>query len=49
MSDEATIVVPGINKLDYSLKQYLTFAEAMCDKAEYLSTLNKEGAINECS
>ena len=44
MSDEATIAVKGITKLDYSLKQYLTFTEAMCKKAE---ELNKLGMVNK--
>lgn len=36
MSDESTLSIPNIGKLDYSLKQYLMYAETLKEKAEGL-------------
>ena len=39
MADESTMAVSGIGKLDYTLKQYLHYADAICSKAQELNTL----------
>ncbi len=45
MCDEATIAVPCIHKLDYTLKQYMSFTEAMSNKADELNKLKDKGTI----
>ena len=44
MADEALASVPG-SKMEYTLKQYLQFRQALIDKAK---SLNKIGKCNVC-
>lgn len=37
MADEAALAVPGLGKLTYTLKQYLTYASALQEKASQLT------------
>ncbi|XP_064407107.1 uncharacterized protein LOC135351919 isoform X2 [Halichondria panicea] len=39
MADEAVMAVPGLGKLDYTLKHYLSYTEAVGDKAKELNTI----------
>ena len=41
MSDESVQAIPGIGKLTYTFKQYLTYATALQEKAKQLTTLGK--------
>ena len=38
MSDESVQAIPGIGKLTYTFKQYLTYATALQEKAKQLTT-----------
>ena len=39
MADEAVMAVPGLGKLDYTLKHYLSYTEAVGAKAKELNTI----------
>ena len=41
MCDEAVLAIKDIGRLDYSLKQYMTFAEIMIEKAQDLNKMSK--------
>lgn len=41
MADEAVLAVPDLGKLDYSLKQYLKYAQKIREKAAELNALRK--------
>ena len=36
MSDEAVAAVPGLGKATYTLKQYMEFRKALCEKGQAL-------------
>ena len=41
MADESVMAVPGLGKLEYTLKHYTAYAKAIADKAEELCELGK--------
>ncbi len=41
MADEAVMAVPGLGKLDYTLKHYLSYTEAVGAKAKELNKMSE--------
>ncbi len=39
MADEAVLAVPELGKLDYTLRHYLSYADALKDKTRQLNEL----------
>ena len=43
MADEAMLSVPGLGKLDYTLKHYMAYASKLQDKVKQLNALGEIG------
>lgn len=43
MADESVLAVPGLGRLDYSLKHYLAYAKRVKGKAKQLNSIGQSG------
>ena len=46
MADEAVLAVPGMDRLTYTLKQYLSYASALQEKAKQLSESGSQPVLS---